>query len=65
MTAPRCDLCQYHRLVKRWQQLETGEWNEYQGSNCYHPNARAIRKPDKTGGVGVGHVCWSCRGEWK
>lgn len=64
MSYPNCPKCKYHRVVKCFQKLENGDWNEFDGSKCFHPNAKIDNKPDKSGGVPVGKICWSCRGNW-
>lgn len=65
-----CDVkgCEYHRRHDDvWQNIdrENPHWECLTVFRCHHPNARAYRKPDSTGGVKVGDVCWSCKGYWK
>jgi len=67
MTTPHCHSCKYHRVVRAWQKLESGEWDEFDRNICLHKNADldGKYKRGKHGGVPVGQVCWTCRGEWR
>lgn len=70
MGRPRCSdwECNYFKMVPAWQKDEvTGEWHEYDSSQCFHPNASAIEgmKVEKTGGVKIGRVCYACNGDWR
>lgn len=64
MTQPHCDTCEFSRIVKKWGKTDDETWYEYDGCDCFHPEARKVHKPDKYGGVPIGLCCWSCRGYW-
>lgn len=61
---PRCDTCGFSRVIKKWGKKEDGDWYEYDGCDCFHPEALKTHKPDKHGGVPIGLICWDCRGYW-
>jgi len=64
-----CDVkgCEYHRRHDDvWQNIdrENPHWECLTVFRCHASQARGYKKPDKTGGVPVGNVCWICRGTW-
>lgn len=64
MSNPSCGTCGHQKPQTIFLKREDGSWSECMGWCCHSPEALKNHTPNKSGGIPIGRVCWTCRGDW-